>query len=126
MPVLPENVSQAWNDRKGPIVLITNDENAVPNAIYATCVSKYDEETLVVADNYFNKTQQNLTSGSRKGALLFITEAGKAYQIKGTLEYHTEGPIFDDMKKWNSEKHPGHAAAALKVEEVYCGAEKLA
>ncbi len=28
-------------------------------------------------------------------------------------------------KKWNPEKHPGHAAAALKVEEVYSGAEKL-
>ncbi len=29
------------------------------------------------------------------------------------------------MKKWNPKKHPGHAAAALKVEEVYTGAEKL-
>jgi uncharacterized protein len=29
------------------------------------------------------------------------------------------------MKKWNPEKHPGRAAAALKVEEVYSGSEKL-
>jgi hypothetical protein len=36
-----------------------------------------------------------------------------------------EGAIFEDMKKWNPEKHPGHAAAALKVEEVYKGAERL-
>ena len=126
MPKLPEIVSQAWENRQGPVVLITNDENATPNAIYATCVSKYDDETLVVADNYFSKTRQNLTNGSPKGALLFITEEGKAYQIKGTLTYHTEGPIFDDMKKWNPEKHPGHAAAVVKVEAVFCGAEKLA
>jgi len=30
------------------------------------------------------------------------------------------------MKKWNPQKHPGHAAAALNVEEVSSGAEKLA
>ena len=30
------------------------------------------------------------------------------------------------MKKWNPKEHPGHAAAALKVEEVYKGGEKLA
>jgi len=29
------------------------------------------------------------------------------------------------MKKWNPPKHPGHAAAALKAEEIYSGAEKL-
>jgi len=29
------------------------------------------------------------------------------------------------MKQWNPEKHPGHAAAALKVEEAYSGAERL-
>jgi len=29
------------------------------------------------------------------------------------------------MKTWNPEKHPGHAAVALKVEEVYSGVEKL-
>jgi hypothetical protein len=29
------------------------------------------------------------------------------------------------MKKWNPDKYPGHAAAALKVEEIYSGSEKL-
>jgi len=29
------------------------------------------------------------------------------------------------MKTWNPPQHPGHAAAALKVEEAYSGAEKL-
>ncbi|MCK5681591.1 hypothetical protein KAI46_12355 [bacterium] len=42
-----------------------------------------------------------------------------------TVESHREGKIFDDMKTWNPEKHPGHAAVALKVEEVYSGADKV-
>jgi len=38
MSVLPEKVSKAWNDRKGPVILTTVDKNGIPNAIYATCV----------------------------------------------------------------------------------------
>ena len=125
MTVLPEAVSKAWEKREGPIVFTTVDEQGKPNAIYATCVSKFSEDTLVVADNFFNKTRVNILSGS-KGSLLFITNERKAYQVKGTIEYHTEGAIFDDMKKWNSTKLPGHAAAALKVEQVFSGGEQLA
>jgi predicted pyridoxine 5'-phosphate oxidase superfamily flavin-nucleotide-binding protein len=124
MSTLPEIVSKAWDDQKGPIIFSTVDANGMPNAIYATCVSKFDEETLVIADNYFNKTQSNILAGS-KGSILFITSEDKAYQVKGTIEYCKDGALFDDMKKWNPEKHPGHAAAALKVEEVYSGGEKL-
>ena len=124
MSALPEKVSKAWENKKGPIILTTVNKEGIPNAIYATCVSKYDEETLVVANNYFSKTLENIKSGS-KGSILFITGKGDAYQVKGRIEYHTKGPVFDDMKKWNPEKHPGNGATALKVENVYSGAEKL-
>jgi len=124
MAALPEKVSKAWDDREGPIILSTVDRDGVPNAIYATCVSKFSEDIIVVANNYFSKTLENILAGS-KGSLLFITKEGTSYQIKGSIEYHKEGVIFDDMKRWNPKQLPGHAAAALKVEEVYAGAEKL-
>jgi len=125
MPAIPEEVTNAWENREGPVVLTTVDGTGVPNSIYAKCVGSFGDDTLVVADNYFDKTRRNLLAGGR-GSILFITGEGKAYQVKGRLEYHKEGPVFDDMKKWNPEKHPGHGAAALKVEEVYSGATKLA
>ena len=124
MSVLPKEVSTAWDKREGAIVFTTVDEDKIPNSIYATCVSKFDEETIVIADNYFHKTRNNILAGS-KGSILFITDKGNAFQLKGTIEYHKEGEVFDDMKKWNPEKHPGHAATVLKVEEVYSGSEKL-
>ena len=124
MTTLPEKASKAWEDREGPIIFSTVDGDGNPNAIYATCVSKFSEEIIVVANNYFSKTLKNILEGS-KGSILFITKEGESYQIKGSIEYHKEGVIFDDMKKWNPKKLPGHAAAALKVEEVYKGAEKL-
>lgn len=124
MSVLPKEVSAAWDNKKGPVIFTTIDKNGAPNAIYATCVSKFDEETIVVADNFFDKTRSNILAGS-KGSILFITNENKSFQVKGTIEYHKEGELFDDMKKWNPKKHPGNAAAVLKVEEVYSGGEKL-
>lgn len=124
MAVLPEKVSKAWDEKEGPVIFSTVDNDGVPNAIYVTCVARYGEERLVVADNFFDKTRKNIFSGS-KGSMLFITGDGTSYQVKGSIEYHEKGDIFTDMKKWNPAKHPGHAAVALKVEEVYSGAEKL-
>jgi len=124
MAKMPEVVSEAWKSREGPIVLATVDRKGTPNAIYATCVSRPDDEHLLVADNYFSKTRANIESGS-KGALLFITKGGDAYQVKGTLRRHTTGPHFAGMKVWLDPKMPGHAAAVLFVEEVYCGSERL-
>lgn len=124
MSQLPENVLKAWDSRQGPVVLSTVNSNGMPNSIWATCVSCYNEEAFVVADNYFDKTRENIFAGS-KGALLFITKDNKSFQVKGTIEYHRSGPVFDDMKTWNPPKHPGHGAALLKVEEVYSGSDKL-
>ncbi|MDY0189537.1 MAG: pyridoxamine 5'-phosphate oxidase family protein [Desulfuromonas sp.] len=124
MATIPANVVEAWNNHVGAVILTTVDSNNTPNSIYATCVSRYGDERLVVADNYFNKARANIEAGS-SASLLFITPEDKAYQVKGRIEYHSSGPIFDDMKQWNPEKHPGHAAVAIVAEEIYSGAEKL-
>ena len=124
MANLPEEVIKAWDGKSGPVILTTVDKTGSPNSIYATCVSRYNESTLVVADNYFDKTRKNIIEGSR-ASILFITKAGTSYQVKGAIQLVTEGPVFDDMKKWNPEKHPGHAAAVLTVEEVYSGSKRL-
>ncbi len=124
MAALPEEVSKAWENRKGPIILSTVNKKGIPNSIYVTCVSKYSDDILVVANNYFSKTLENIKANS-KGSILFITKEDKSYQVKGSIEYHKDGLVFEDMKKWNPKKHPGHGATALKVEEAYSGAEKL-
>ncbi|MHC5035351.1 MAG: pyridoxamine 5'-phosphate oxidase family protein [Planctomycetota bacterium] len=124
MPPLPEAVSEAWDERQGPAVFTTVDKNGMPNSVYVGNLSKLTEEKLIIADNYFHKTRANVLDGSR-GALLFITTKGEAYQIKGGLERHTSGEIYDDMKQWLDPRHPGVAAVVLNVEEVYRGANRL-
>jgi len=125
MIAIPETVLTAWAHREGPAVFTTVDASGVPNSIYVGSLHAHDHATVVIADNYFHKTRANILAGSR-GALLFLTQDRKSYQLKGSLEYHTSGPIFDAMKQWNPPRHPGVAAAALRVAEVYSGAERLA
>ena len=124
MNEMPEKVREAWEDRDGPVVLATVDKTGVPNIIYAACVAAFGKAQLIVADNYFQKTRANLVAGS-KGSILFRRKDGTAYQVKGTLEYHKDGPAFEHMKSWNPARHPGHAAAVLNVEEAYTGAERI-
>ncbi len=124
MKKLPKNVIEAWNKRKGPVVFTTVDKKGIPNAIYASCVSMFNEGTIVIADNYFDKTRRNVLSGGI-GSILFITDGDKSYQVKGSTSYHKDGPVFDDMKKWNPAEHPGNGAVAFEVEEVYSGSERL-
>ena len=78
-----------------------------------------------MADNYFDKTRKNILAGSQ-ASLLFITKAGDSFQVKGKVSYLTSGDVYEDMKRWNSTRHPGHAAAAITVDAVYSGAKKLA
>ena len=126
MTMLPESVSKAWDSMEGPAVFTTVSEDGTANSIYVSCVHKFSEDKLVVADNFFNKTRANILAGS-KGVLLFLTKDGKSFQVKGTIDYLTTGEIYDDMKNnWLDTKYPGHAAAVLNVEDVFSGAEKLA
>lgn len=122
---MPETVTEAWGRREGPVILATASNEGTPNIIYVTCVRLQGDGRLVVADNYFDKTRRNIKDGSR-GAALFMTNDNKAYQLKGVLEYHDAGPVYEDMKKWNPPTHPGHGAAVLVVEEAYSGSNRLA
>jgi len=125
MANLPEAVKTQWENVEGAMVLTTVNTDGLPNSVYVACVKKIADDKIVITDNYFSKTRTNIAAGS-KGSLLFITKDRKSFQIKGSFEYFTDGPIFDDMKNWVRQDLPKVAAAVLNIEEVYSGAEKLA
>jgi predicted pyridoxine 5'-phosphate oxidase superfamily flavin-nucleotide-binding protein len=117
-------LAQAWEDREGYAILATVDANKKPNIIYVGEVHYVPGEGIIVADNYFHKTRVNIQNGT-EGAFLFLTKDRKAYQVKGPLSYHTQGPIFEKMRAEHDPKRPGVAAALLQIKEVYSGAERL-
>ena len=125
MKPIPKNVSDAWDNREERMVLTTVSSEGMPNAIWVICAKKVDDHRIVISDNFMNKTRANILAGS-KGALLFIAPERKAYQLKGRLAYHRDGPLYEDMKHgWLAPKFAGNAAVELIVDEAYCGGERL-
>jgi len=121
---IPENILNELKNRQGPAVFATVSADSVPNVVYVGYCEDFDGERLVLADNYFCKTRENIEN-CKNASVLFINKDFKSFQIKGTLEYHTNGPIFDFMKSWNPSRHPGVAGVALLVDSIYSGSEKL-
>ncbi len=124
MNKLPEPVLKAWEAREPICVLTTVAPDGTPNSIYVGIVGRYDDSTFFVANNYFHKTKDNILAGS-KASLLFLTKERKAFQIKGSIELQDSGPIFDEMKRINPEKYPGHSAAVLRVRNIFSGSEQI-
>ena len=124
MAALPQKFLEAWDNREPRMIFTTVDTNNEPNSVWVLCVKKMDDSRIMIANNFFHKTLQNILSGSR-GALLFIAPEREAYQIKGRLEYHSDGPVYDEMKKWLDPKFAGVGAVVLHIESIYYGAEKV-
>ena len=121
---LPDEVLAAWKEREGPVVLVTVDKRHTPNAIYASITHLMSDGRLAVTDNYFFKTKANIDARA-KACLLFITKNRKAYQIKGNIDYHTSGPLYEEMLAWSDPKHPRKGVAILNAHEVYRGKDKI-
>lgn len=131
---LPESVIQAWSRREGPAVLTTVSQQGIPNTIWVGSLILHDTGSFLINDSAFAKTRANLKSGlenksdpGKTVTLLWLTDDGKGYQVKGSFAYHTEGPMFEALKPHVDEafREAMQAALELKVEEAYCGAEKL-
>lgn len=124
MPKLTASALQSWENRQEQMVFTTCDQDNIPNAIWVICAKLINDSQFVIANNAFHKTLNNISLGS-KGSLLYIAPERETYQVKGTLEYYTDGPIYENMKKWLDPKFPGKGALVLNIEEVYYGAKRV-
>lgn len=124
MAKLTSEALEAWQNHDERMVLTTISQNKQPNSIWVICAKLINENQFVIANNAMNKTLQNIKNGSQ-GTLLYIAPEREAYQVKGTLEYYEDGPVYDDMKSWLDPKFPGKGAVVLTIEEVYYGAEQV-
>jgi predicted pyridoxine 5'-phosphate oxidase superfamily flavin-nucleotide-binding protein len=124
MSTLPKAFLDAWDKREPRMIFTTVSISGEPNSVWVLCVNKLDDKRILIANNFFSKTLENIRSGSR-GSLLMIAPEREAYQIKGSLEYYTDGPIYTDMKAWLDPKFAGVGAVILNIESIYYGAEKI-
>ncbi len=112
-----------------PTCIATASSEGVPNLVYVTYVKAVGDDTIVVADNKFDKTRNNLDSNPWLTVTVLDPDTKKAYQIKGKTECFTEGDKYTEVVDWVHVNHPQmtpKAAFYMSVDEVYCGAERLA
>jgi predicted pyridoxine 5'-phosphate oxidase superfamily flavin-nucleotide-binding protein len=128
MVFMPGEV-QAAVDKTNPICIATVNEDGVPNIVYVGFLKYLDDRTIVIADNKFDKTRSNILMNKKLAFVVLDPETRKAYQIKGTAEYVTEGKRFEEVRDWVTSKRPDlkpKGAVYLTPDEIYCGAEKIA
>jgi uncharacterized protein len=120
---LPKVVRDAWGKMSGPAVLTTVDSNGMPNTVYVSNITLFEDGTIGIADGAFNKTRANILAGS-PGNFLFLTE-NAAYQLKGTFTYHSDKGSLERAKSWANLTFPIQAIVHFQTEIAYHGAEVI-
>lgn len=111
-----------------PYCIATASPEAKSNLVYITYLKALDENTIVIADNKFEKTRKNLDANPQASFVVMDPDTKIAYQVKGSLKCYTEGPNYQETVEWVHINHPQmtpKAAFIMEVEEVYNGAERL-
>ncbi|MEN6611150.1 MAG: pyridoxamine 5'-phosphate oxidase family protein [Methanoregulaceae archaeon] len=104
----------------GIVFLATSSGDSVPNVVPIKAFRLLDDETLLISDQFFNKTLQNMKENP-KAALSWWGEKG-GFQIKGAVTIHTDDEVFREDVTWMQGFRPGlspKSAVILKISDVY-------
>lgn len=123
MKSIPENVQEAIA-KQDFFPVATASKEGKPNVIYIKYLKVVDNQTVLLADNYFKKTRENVLNNPQISFVVLDSEKG-SFQIKGSAQRLTEGALFDEVQNWVPKELPRAAAVTLTVEEVYNGGEQL-
>lgn len=108
-------------ERENVVFFATSTADGTPNVVPIGFARPMDSKTIMIVDNYMNKTRKNLENNPK--ASLVPRDASKCpYQFKGTVEVVESGKYFDEAVDWVksvSSKHAPKAVVLLKVEEIY-------
>jgi predicted pyridoxine 5'-phosphate oxidase superfamily flavin-nucleotide-binding protein len=105
-------------------VVATATKEGLPNAVPVTMKKLLDDETVLIADNFLNKTLENM----KKNPQVAITFWDKieGYQLKGTVSVKTSGQVFEETAKWVEERAKAlnmplkaKGAVVFKIDEIY-------
>ncbi len=127
MAKLPQEVKDAIEvaiNKQEAFPVATASNDSVANVAYITYLKPIDDETILIADNFLNKTRDNILANSNV-SFAVLDEAKGSYQVKGKAKRLTEGEMFDHVQEWVVDELPREAAIVMTVEEVYNGANKL-
>ena len=105
-------------------VLATATPDGTPNAVPVGAKKIIDNQTILISDQFFNKTLANLKANPR--ASVTFWEGREGYQLKGSITIETSGPRYEETAKWieelgNKAGHPlkSKGVVIIQIEEIY-------
>ena len=106
------------------VVLATATADGTPNAVPVGAKNIIDDETILMSDQFFNKSLANLKANPKVSVMFW--EGHEGYQLKGTITIETSGPLYEQTAKMIEEM--GNKAGfplkskgivLLKIDEIY-------
>ncbi|MFO7558954.1 MAG: pyridoxamine 5'-phosphate oxidase family protein [Desulfobacterales bacterium] len=106
------------------VILATATADGTPNAVPVGSKKIIDDETILISNQFLNKTLANLKSNPR--AAVSFWEGVEGYQLKGTVTIETTGERFQETAEWiedmgNKIGFPlkSKGAVIFNIEEIY-------
>jgi uncharacterized protein len=123
MAKMTERMQEVFNKVR-TAVLATATADGMPNAVPVGAKKIIDEETILISDQFLNKTLANMKANPKIS--LTFWEGAEGYQIKGTATIETSGPRFEETARWIEERSSktgfplkSKGAVIMKIEEIY-------
>ncbi|MBC2703571.1 pyridoxamine 5'-phosphate oxidase family protein [Desulfobacula sp.] len=111
-------------EKVGAVALGTSTLDGTPNVVPVGAKKIIDDETILISDQFLNKTLSNMKSNPRVSVTYW--EGHEGYQLKGTITIETSGTRYEETAQWIEDlgakagfplKSKG--AVILKIEEIY-------
>jgi len=111
-------------DKVRPVVLSTASIDGIPNAVPVGAKKIIDDETILISDQFLNKTLANMKANPKVAVTYW--EGREGYQLKGTVTIETTGQRFEETAEWIEEMSnkagfplKSKGALIIKIEEIY-------
>lgn len=105
-------------------VLATATGDGQPNAVPVGAKKIIDDETILISDQFFNKTLANMKSNPKIAVSFW--EGHEGYQFKGSITIETSGKRYEETAAWIEEMGnkagvplKSKGAVILKIDEIY-------
>jgi len=106
------------------VVLATATADGTPNAVAVGAKKIIDDETILISDQFLNKTLANLKANPKVAVSFW--EGHEGYQFKGSVTIETSGERFEETARWiedlgNKVGFPlkSKGAVIVSIEEIY-------
>lgn len=116
---LTDDIKKLFLERKVYALATANGEGT-PNVVPIARMKVLDDKTILISSQYMLKTLDNIDENPI--AAIAIWKPGYGFQLKGEVEVHRTGDIFNYNLTWMKEVKPNSepkAALLFHVKEIY-------